>query len=375
MIMGDVYRGVGGHASGLVIVAPLALSYRGAKTSAKGPDEREIQAPMTVLKQYQRLEAQGLWRAAPDAQRRDIIVSIGDATLVFSDYNGVALAHWSLPAIERISPPGTLPALYRPAPDAFETLELSDETMIDALGKVHSAIARARPRSGRLRNVLLSSGLAAVIALGLIWGPDALVRHTVSVVPMAKRAEIGQSVLAVIRQNAGPRCEIPQASRALARLRTRLLPAAGRGEIVVLSGAIARSEHLPGGIILLNRALIETPEDPAVTAGYILTEDLRARNLDPLERLLRSAGPVASFRLLTTGALPEDVITAYAAELMQAPPPAPDADALAARFADAALDPAPFAAAIGTAIASAPVATRPLISDGEWVALQGICGD
>ena len=54
---------------------------------------------MTVLAEYQRLEAEGVWRADEDAQRRDVIVSIGEATLTLTDLNEVALTHWSLPAI------------------------------------------------------------------------------------------------------------------------------------------------------------------------------------------------------------------------------------------------------------------------------------
>ena len=35
---------------------------------------------MTALRKYARLEASGLWRSGADAQRRDVIVSIGDAS-------------------------------------------------------------------------------------------------------------------------------------------------------------------------------------------------------------------------------------------------------------------------------------------------------
>ena len=65
---------------------------------------------MTALSDYQRLEAPGVWRPSPDAQRRDVIVSLGDATLVLSDQKDAALAHWSLAAVERRNP-GRMPAL------------------------------------------------------------------------------------------------------------------------------------------------------------------------------------------------------------------------------------------------------------------------
>ncbi len=65
---------------------------------------------MTVLAKYQRLEAQGIWRAEPEAQRRDVIVSIGKATITISAANGTALTHWSLPAMHRLNP-NELPAV------------------------------------------------------------------------------------------------------------------------------------------------------------------------------------------------------------------------------------------------------------------------
>ena len=49
---------------------------------------------MTALKQYQRIEATGLWRPSPDVQRREVVVSIGEATLTISDFNDRALTHW-----------------------------------------------------------------------------------------------------------------------------------------------------------------------------------------------------------------------------------------------------------------------------------------
>ena len=40
---------------------------------------------MTALTEFQRLECTGLWREAPEAQKREVIVSFGDATLVLSE--------------------------------------------------------------------------------------------------------------------------------------------------------------------------------------------------------------------------------------------------------------------------------------------------
>jgi len=86
----------------------------------------------TVLEQYQRLEAEGVWRPDPEAQRRDVIVSIGEATLTLSDAGERVLTHWSLPALSRVNP-GVRPAIYSPGADAPDTLEISDGNMIEAL--------------------------------------------------------------------------------------------------------------------------------------------------------------------------------------------------------------------------------------------------
>jgi hypothetical protein len=107
---------------------------------------------MTALSQYERLEASGLWRASPDEQRREVIISLGDATLTITDMRDIALTHWSLAALERANP-GKLPAIYHPDGDPGETLEL-DETateMLDAIERLRRHIDRRRPKPWRLR--------------------------------------------------------------------------------------------------------------------------------------------------------------------------------------------------------------------------------
>ena len=78
----------------------------------------------TALAQYQRLESTGLWRETPEAQRRELIVRMGEATLILSDpRSGAVVTHWSLPAVERLNP-GVTPALFSPGEDAAETIEI-----------------------------------------------------------------------------------------------------------------------------------------------------------------------------------------------------------------------------------------------------------
>ncbi len=60
---------------------------------------------MTALTKYARLETTGLWRETPDGQRREVIVRMGDATLMLTDPKSeTVLSHWSLPAVRRQNP-------------------------------------------------------------------------------------------------------------------------------------------------------------------------------------------------------------------------------------------------------------------------------
>jgi len=337
---------------------------------------------MTVLKQYERLEASALYRPAPGEQRREVIVSLGEATLMISDTRGTALTHWSLPALECLRPAGAEEgALYRPAPDAGETLEIDDPVMIAALDRVKAALDRARPHPGRLRQVLIGATVVALLALAIFWLPGALISRTAGIVPFAKRAEIGRELAADMRPVTGAPCDGAAGRRALARMKQRLM-GVGPTEIQVLPAGVPGSTHLPGRLILLDKALVEGEDDPAVIAGYILREAEAAARADPLEALLHHAGFFATLRLLTTGELPEGALRRYADTLLTRPAPALPDEALLARFERAELPATPYAYAVDPTgestlalIEADPVADggRPVLSDGEWVALQNIC--
>ncbi|TCM76192.1 hypothetical protein [Rhodovulum steppense] len=337
---------------------------------------------MTALKRYQRLESPGIWREHAGAQRRNVILSFGDASLVVSDTADRVLTHWSLAALDRLNP-GETPALYAPDTDSDETLEVDEPLMIEALETVRAAVTRNRPHPGRLRLTIFAAIAAGIVGLGTFWLPGALVRHTVSVVPPQVRAEIGRDLLDRVTRVAGQPCARPGGARALDRLAERLLPGSG-ARVVVLPSGMPRAAHLPGRVILLNRALVEDHDDPAAVAGFILAESARAARADPLAVLLKEAGVLATFRLLTSGHLPERAMERHARTILTAPPlPLPD-DALIDRFARANVPSGPYAYALDISgervlglIEADPMRGKlapPLISDGDWVQLQAICG-
>jgi len=308
-------------------------------------------------------------------------VSIGEATLTIADGNDKALTHWSLAAVERVNP-GVLPAIYYPDGDPGETLELSDseDAMIDAIERLRQAIERARPHPGRLRLVSVLATVSAVLAVLVLWLPGALLRHTVSVVPEIKRQEIGQALLGRIERVSGAACETPDSTVVLSRLAQRTAVR----QLVVLPAGVAGSLHLPGGIVLLNKALIEDHTDPAVAAGFILTERARAEIHDPLTQLLSYSGPVASFRLLTTGKLTQEDLDHYAEQVLVAPRPLLTDEQTLGLFAQAAIPSTPYAYArditgetVLGLIEADPMAGRtlePVLRDRDWVQLQNICG-
>lgn len=336
---------------------------------------------MTVLDQYQRLEAAGIWRESAKAQRREVIVSLGAATLVLTDPKSeTPLAHWSLPAVMRLNP-GKLPALYAPGPDDAEQLEVEDDLMIAAIEKVHRVIEANRPYQGRLRGVLMLAATAAVILLALLWVPPALVRHAADVAPLAQRAQIGQIVLAEIEKTTGGGCSRPAGDMMRHKLAERLI---GPGaDIIVLPASLRRAIRLPGPVTIIGQDLIQGQASPETVAGHVLAAQAAATADDPLLDALRFAGPRATFHLLTKGSLPPQALAGYGERVLTHAMPRPEDEALLGYFARAGIASAPYARALdptGEAtlglIEADPFRTaepRPILGERDWSALQEIC--
>lgn len=338
---------------------------------------------MTALSKYRRLESTGLWRDDPKDQRREVIVRLGDATLVLSDpRTEVALSHWSLPAIARISPPNAT-AIYAPALDSRETLEMTDPEMIAALETVRAALAASEPRPGRLRGALIAGVTAALIGVGILWVPQALISHTASVLPPAKQAEIGQQALDDVMRVSGTPCTGQAGLAALAGLAERLFGPKDTPIIYVFRNGIGTGAHLPGQLILASNRLLAEAKGPEAFAGAVLAEAERAAQADPMVNTLEKAGLVASFRLLTSGELPQDSLAGYGETLLASVPVDLPQDRLLNRLSGAGVPVAPYALAVlpdGPArealIAADPLtgsSVAPLMSDGDWLSLQAIC--
>jgi hypothetical protein len=343
---------------------------------------------MTALKQYQRLEATGLWRDSAEAQRREVVVSIGDATLIISDLQDRPLTHWSLAAVARHNP-GDTPAIFNPDGDPNETLELGADAqeMIHAIEKLRTAIGRGRPRPGRLRLIMLGLSTIAVIALAVFWIPGLLRDHAVQVVPPTKRDDIGAALVEHLQRVTGPACAEAPGRAALDRLAARLPgPDGAAPRLQVVRDGVRGALALPGGHILLRARLIEDHDEPDVVAGYVIAAQERAALSDPLDRLLQYTGVRGTFRLLTTGMLTDESLERYAETLPSAQPvPLPDETLLAA-FERVGVRAAPFAYSrdmtgetVLALIEADPYANRTpprvVLDDNDWLRLQAICGN
>ncbi len=336
---------------------------------------------MTALKKYQRLESPGLWRDAPDAQRREVVVAFRDATLVLTDpRTDRPVTHWSLPAIVRLNP-SALPALYAPAPDGDETLEIDDPDMIAALETVRGAVRRRTPRPGRLRGTLIGGLTLAILATGFVFLPDALLRHTAAMLPFATRVALGEAALQDVIHLTGQPCSTPLGDRALQLLSERLFGTGGP-KLLVLRDGVPGAVHLPGNIVLLSAKLLAAPL-PEAASGFALAENLRAAATDPVLPLLVHAGLPAAVRLLTTGTLPTGAITGYGQALLKATPAPLDAETLLAGFEKAAVSSTPYAYALDPSgestlplIEADPYRSgspRALLNAADWDSLRDIC--
>jgi len=333
----------------------------------------------TALREFQRLESTGLWRSAPEAQRREVVVAFGEATLVIAEGSGRPLSHWSLPAIERANP-GESPARYAPDAEGSEELEIEDPLMVEAIEKVRGAVLRARPRPRLLRRGGILGTAAVLIAVAVLWLPGAMKRQALALVPETSRSGIGAAILGLMARETGPACRDPAGVEALEAMVARLYGPGSGISVVVLPQGPAAPVVLPGRIVVLPAAAIAATDDPFVLAGDVVAT-LAAAEGDPLRPVLDSAGVTATMRLLATGELPASSLQAHADRMLSTLPAEADTDRLIAAFSAAGLPVTPWAQATQPETAMALIEADPLagqqpvpvISDTEWVGLQGIC--
>lgn len=337
---------------------------------------------MTALEQYDRLESIGLWKESAEAQRREVIVSFGNATLVLSDKNENPLTHWSLAAVRRVTRDGSA-VTYAPDGATEESLEIDDDLMVKAIETIQSRLRRGLPRPGRVR-WLIGGGIAAlVLALALFWFPGAIARYAARIVPDANAAQIGQQILRHVTEFSGGACSSQMGDNSLRLLEDRLIGTRANRVLVLELGA-RPSSHLPGGLILINRRLVEDYDDPDVVAGFILLERAIEDETPPLLDLFRAIGTINVLSFLASGEISDAALKRYAETRVTGQSRLPGPENLLALFELARLGTEPYAAVLAqsgsdtTVLATGTIPAeerRPLMRDGAWIALQSICDE
>lgn len=339
---------------------------------------------MTALEKYARLEGPGVWRAGPEAQRRDVVVSLGESSLILTDSRSAqALSHWSLPAVQRMNR-GASPAVFAPSAEAEgESLELEDPLLIEALETIRAALS-PRPPTPWLRLGVLG-GMAALVVAGFVWLPGVLVERTAAIIPDAARAQIGADALDDLTISAAAQrvCANPEGRQALTLLRNRVLGSDWR--VVVVAGLPGfQAAHLPGRLVVLGDDLVSRLDSGEALAGWLLAEAQAAALRDPLLDALRHAGTRATAALLTTGTLPDDALEGYAMQRFALAPAVPEAGALGEAMDGLGITPTAYALSLSAdqAVLMQALADRPItagraagriLTDGEWLTVQSIC--
>ena len=307
------------------------------------PPPRPMPRTGTAIHGYDRLEAPGLWRPGWEEPRRDVVVSLGEATLTLTDRDERPLAHWSLPAVRRV---GHDPPLYAPAdaegagdPDG-ETLQVDDAQMNEALDAILASLAPDQA-GGRVR---WGAGLAALaLALGLaLWaGPGLLRSQAASGLAPAERAALGERLVRQMARGAGRPCEDAFGAAALRTLAARALGDPPPRVWVLPDGPEGGSASVPGGIVV-SAAAVAAAGAPEELAARLAAE--AARPGDPLAALIAEARIGELARMMVAPDVPDAVIRRHAATLLEARAP-PPADGVAA--AD--------------------------LSEADWAALRDVC--
>ncbi len=338
---------------------------------------------MTALHTYQRLEALGLWRATPSDQRRELVVQLGTSSLTLLDKAGRPVAHWSLAAVERVGLSDAGSVIYRPHPDASDTLELDDPAMIAALDQIHAAVIdRTRPPRKWGRWAALGLTVVAVIAVAG-YAARTLPGYAAQVLPETRALDLSDRLIAQVDRLAGPVCETPESAAALAAISNRL-NGLGDLRLVILPTGQNHAIALPAETIGLPQGVLDGASSPDALAGHILVAYSATLSVDPVEDLFRNAGLWPTLTYLLQNKIDDQTIRSATERLLSQNPPVASIPAILQGFDAAEVSASPFSQ---TDYAQSngwaqdlrnrdpyPAGTpNPILADGAWLGLKAAC--
>lgn len=239
---------------------------------------------------YMCFEASGVWRENAETPPRDVIVSLGERTLVLSDIGDRILGHWARAGLIPLRTEGGT-TVYTLSAESGETLAIADRQMnAEISGRTHDAQVsprkrRKRPRLGLIVAASFSIGLTATLAS---FTPGAMRHQTLRLIQPGQAAELSDRILLILMDKGAQPCRHPTGERNINRL-TATLATPGEAPVRtrVMDLANASAARLPDGSVVVSQSAItaaRVPEDLAVVLAVALARD-------PLETLVNSMGP------------------------------------------------------------------------------------
>ena len=293
---------------------------------------------MTAIDKYTRLEALGQWRESPDEPPCEVVVSFGNATLVLSDLDENPLCHWAMAATSRLTLDGAN-AVYTPDTEGFETLEIDDAEMVEAIAQVSRAAATIKRRTPWLRWVFLALLMAT---FGAIFNaaPSLLRGQAVRMTGPESARKLGTDMVATLDADI---CREPRADVVRELFQSRVFP---DGRTLLL---IARNQPhagvFPGGVVVVGGDVLQAMQTPNELAG--LTTTLFAQSETALTQLFEASSSRELFEYITSGRLSGERLANAAQNIIDAPEISETAEFVST--------------------------SQPLLRDQDWVTLQGIC--
>lgn len=293
---------------------------------------------MTAIDKYTRLEALGQWCESPDQPPREVVVSFENATLVLSDLNENPLCHWAMAATSRMFLEDTK-AVYTPDTDGFETLEIDDAEMVEAIAQVSRAAVTVKRRTPWLRWIFLVF-ITAIIAAIFYVTPSILRSQAVRMTGPESARKLGTDMITTLSVDI---CREPRADAAREVFQSRIFPD-GRTLLVIVRNQ-PQARVFPGGIVVIDGKTLQTMQTPKELAA--LSTALTTQSETTLAQLFEDSSPRELFDYITSGKLSDERLAKAAQRIIDGPKIGETAE-----FSSTGLL---------------------LLRDQDWVALQGIC--
>lgn len=253
---------------------------------------------MTAIDKYIRLEAVGQWKETPDDAGQEIIVSFGDATLVLSDFQETPTSHWALAGMRRLSLEGTK-AVYSPDTQGFETLEIDDAAMVEAISQVSRLTQTQTPKKRRgyglwVAFIFLLFGIAAIAPIAIRYQARAMTS------PESARY-IGYQM---IDSTGIDQCSNSEGNAARDLLVERVFD--GDTHRLIISNEVQGSLVYPGGLIILGISELQGFLSPDDLSNWLINNSNIVDTT--LNAMFRQAPLMSMVNYISSGELRSEII-------------------------------------------------------------------